>query len=159
MYHFLKKIIVRTCSVALISLLSLSAQAQRPHQSDEQIAQDVLIHINKYRISHHLAPLKMDSRITAVARKHSQNMASHATPFGHKGFLKRIAQLHAQIKNSGAGAENVAYNYKDGQDVVKNWLTSRGHKRNIDGTYDLTGVGVVHDAAGKIYFTQIFLRT
>lgn len=159
MYHVVKKIIFRTSSIALISLLCLCAQAQRPQQSDERIAQDVLIHINKYRTSHHLAPLKMDRRITAVARKHSQDMANHTTPFGHKHFLKRIAQLHAQIKNSGAGAENVAYNYKDGQDVVKNWLTSRGHKRNIDGAYNLTGVGIVHDRAGKIYFTQIFLRT
>ncbi|MDP3269374.1 MAG: CAP domain-containing protein [Legionella sp.] len=126
---------------------------------DSSIQRDILLSINKYRIGHGLSPLILNESISIEARKHSQDMANHKMPFGHNQFLTRIQRLHVQIKNSGAAAENVAYNYKDGHDVVKNWLLSPGHKRNIDGNYDLTGIGIARDGKGKLYFTQIFLRS
>ena len=127
--------------------------------SDIAIQNSILIYINEYRQKHGLSALKMDNNIVKEAKNHSIDMANHTMPFGHKYFLSRIDRLHSKIKNSGAGAENVAYNYKDAQDVVKNWLRSPGHKRNIDGNYNLTGIGIARDSKGKIYFTQIFLRT
>ncbi|HRD69615.1 MAG TPA: CAP domain-containing protein [Legionella sp.] len=128
-------------------------------ENDSSIQKDILISINKYRTTHGLSPLILNESISIEARKHSQDMANHKMPFGHNQFLTRIKRLHGQIKNSGAAAENVAYNYKDGHDVVKNWLLSPGHKRNIDGNYDLTGIGIARDGKGKLYFTQIFLRS
>lgn len=145
----------------LISLLNF-AQATptpKPLQSVTAIQNAVLIHINKYRVHHGLPPLKMNPKIVAVAKQHSMDMATHRVPFGHKYFTKRVAQLHTQVKNSGAGAENVAYNYKDAPTVVQQWILSPGHKRNIVGNYDVTGIGVVRDRQGKLYYTQIFLRT
>jgi uncharacterized protein YkwD len=67
--------------------------------------------------------------------------------------------LYSQIKQCEGGAENVAYNYKNAQDVVRNWIASSGHRRNIEGNYNLTGIGLARDRRGKLYFTQIFLRT
>ena len=32
------------------------------------------------------------------------------------------------------------------------------HKKNIDGDYDLAGVGAAQDANGVVYFTQIFVK-
>lgn len=160
MYQLTKKIMILITVFFTINIQSSHANNTTHHQNDNQsIEHAVLVHINEYRQKHGLAPLKMDERISKEARHHSLDMANHKMPFGHNYFLKRISVLHTQIKNSGAGAENVAYNYKDGQDVVKNWLTSPGHKRNIDGNYNLTGIGVARDAQGKIYFTQIFLKT
>lgn len=136
-----------------------AGQPAKTLTSNAAIEQAILVHINDYRKQKGLSPLKMDSKIVHEAQNHSLDMANHAMPFGHKYFTSRIDRLHAKIKNSNAGAENVAYNYKDAQDVVKNWLLSPGHKRNIDGHYDLTGIGVARDKQGKLYFTQIFLRT
>jgi uncharacterized protein YkwD len=127
--------------------------------SDSAIQNEILIYINQYRHQHGLAPLAMNNKIVIEAKKHSMDMATHKIPFGHSYFKSRINCLHSQIKDSGAGAENVAYNYKDARDVVKNWLLSSGHKRNIDGNYNLTGIGIARDKLGKIYFTQIFLNT
>ena len=145
----------------LMSLLQFVEAAPTPKniESVTAIQNAILVHINKYRHHHGLSPLKMDNKIVAVARQHSMDMATHKVPFGHKYFTKRIAKLHAQIKNSGAGAENVAYNYKDANTVVQQWILSPGHKRNIVGNYNLTGIGVVRDQHGKLYYTQIFLRT
>ncbi len=117
----------------------------------------ILVNINKYRQQHGLSALIMNTFLVKEAKQHSIDMARHAIPFGHKYFMTRVHRLHKELKNSNAAAENVAYNYKDAGDVVKNWLLSPGHRRNIEGNYNLTGVGVVRDQEGKLYFTQIFL--
>jgi uncharacterized protein YkwD len=141
--------------LSLSALYSIHGQATTPKLSIEEA---ILVDVNAYRKQHHLQPLKMDARISKQAQIHSLNMAQHRLPFGHINFLKRVNVLHKQIKNSGAASENVAYNYKDAHDVVKNWLQSPGHKRNIVGNYDLTGVGIARDTKGKMYFTQMFLK-
>jgi len=40
---------------------------------------------------------------------------------------------------------------------VRGWLESRAHRENIDGSYNLTGIGVARNAAGEVFFTQIFV--
>jgi uncharacterized protein YkwD len=128
-------------------------------ESDTNIQNAVLFYINQYRQQHGLAKLKMDNHMVIQAKQHSQDMANHRMPFGHTDFGKRIAKLRSQIKNTGGGAENVAYNYKTAQIVVSQWVRSPGHKRNIVGNYNLTGIGVARDKQGKLYYTQIFLQT
>lgn len=154
-----KILIIFTSIILSMIQLGYAAKTSVKATGNTAIETAILVHINEYRKQHGLQTLKMDSRISHEARNHSIDMANHTMPFGHKYFKSRIDRLHSAIKNSSAGAENVAYNYKDAQDVVKNWLRSPGHKRNIDGNYDSTGIGIARDEHGKIYFTQIFLRT
>ncbi len=154
-----KAIITSIFLVLGLFQLSYAGSAPKKLTSDTAIQNAILVHINEYRKQHGLSPLTMDNRIVKEAKNHSIDMAHHTMPFGHKYFKSRIDRLHDQIKNSGAGAENVAYNYKDAQDVVKNWVRSPGHRRNIEGNYNLTGIGIARDSKGKIYFTQIFLKT
>lgn len=137
----------------------LSHAQSKSLTADQSLQQAILIHINQYRLKKGLSALTMNQQMIIEAKQHSQEMASHKIPFGHQKFMERINRLHKTIKNSGAGAENVAYNYKDARDVVTNWLKSPGHKRNIDGNYDITGIGVARDSKGKLYFTQLFLKT
>ncbi|BCA95106.1 transporter [Legionella antarctica] len=152
----------RAIIISITLGLFQSSHAGKPVQKEDRdaaIQNAILIHINKYRQNQGLSPLQMDNNIVKEAKQHSLDMANHRMSFGHKYFNNRINRLHAKIKNSNAGAENVAYNYKDAQDVVYNWVRSPGHKRNIEGNYNLTGIGIARDKNGKIYFTQIFLRT
>jgi uncharacterized protein YkwD len=127
--------------------------------SDEQIQKDILMYVNQYRVSHGKKPFEMNSLINKEATIHSRDMATHRISFGHKYFSTRIKHLYREIKNCRAGAENVAFNYKDTKELVRLWLQSPGHKRNIDGDYNLTGIGVARDSNGKMYYTQMFLRT
>lgn len=146
--------------IFLFSLFAFSPLHAQPIVSnDEAITNAILVDINAYRQKHHLAPLKIDARISKQAALHSQNMAKHQVPFGHTHFLKRVNAIRSHIKDGGAAAENVAFNYKDAHDVVKNWLLSPGHKKNIVGNYNLTGIGIARNAEGKLYFTQVFLKT
>ncbi|CAM4498899.1 MAG: hypothetical protein LEGION0403_FIIPPAGN_01753 [Legionella sp.] len=157
----LKKNIRFILGLIVFAYLSNAYAKAKPQavESETAIQNAVLVHINAYRKQHGLSPLKMDNNMVREARQHSLDMAAHRMPFGHQDFSKRIARLHKKIKNTGAGAENVAYNYKSAQIVVQQWVRSSGHKRNIVGNYDLTGIGVIRDKQGTLYYTQLFLRT
>lgn len=151
--------------LVMVSLLFIfnpplwAAQAQKTASFEQNTQKAILYYVNQYRAKHHLKPLKINASMSAEATQHSLAMAHHAVPFGHQNFNKRINRLFKEIKQCQGGSENVAYNYKDAKDVVRNWLTSSGHRRNIEGNYNLTGIGVARDNKGKLYFTQIFLRT
>lgn len=141
----------------------VTASQQRTAQataSQTTLEQAVLTQINQYRASRKLPPLALDARISEQARMHSQSMASGRTPFSHNGFQQRVQAIARTIPYSRA-AENVAYNqgYSDPvRQAVQGWLQSTGHRQNIEGTFDLTGVGIAQNAKGEYYFTQIFIR-
>ncbi|WED43461.1 CAP domain-containing protein [Legionella cardiaca] len=146
----------------LVLMQPVNATGKTNYQSvaiGSSMQKGILFYINEYRAKRGLKPLKMNNLMSKEAEIHSREMANHKIGFGHQDFNKRIKRIYTEIKFCRGGAENVAYNYKDAQDVVKNWLTSPGHRRNIVGNYNLTGIGLARDSRGKIYFTQIFLRT
>ncbi|STX51983.1 putative transporter [Legionella busanensis] len=149
--------------IFLILVSCFQAQAHTQTAPKEtavtQMQQDILFYINQYRIKHGLSPLKLNEVISAEATQHSKAMAAHQVPFGHQGFSTRIEHLYSAIKNAHGGAENVAYNYKTAKIVASEWIKSPGHRRNIIGNYNLTGIGIAYDNKGKIYYTQLFLRT
>ena len=103
-------------------------------------------------------PLQMLDAASKQAYKHSYNMATGKTAFSHNGFDQRIYAIGQSIGRSSASAENVAYGNLTARGVVDVWLNSPGHKKNIEGNYNLTGIGVSKDRQGILYFTQIFLR-
>ncbi len=117
--------------------------------------------VNDYRATQGKPLLRLDSRISDQARSHSQDMASGASTFGHQGFDQRV-QAIAKVIPYRAAAENVAYNQGYAEPVtqaVQGWLKSTGHRQNIEGQYDLTGIGVANNGKGEYYFTQIFIRS
>jgi uncharacterized protein YkwD len=117
--------------------------------------------VNDHRRAIGLPPLVHDARIAAVARRHSRNMAEGRVPAGHDGFETRRRAISKKIPLRGI-AENVGVNDYPRTDTVRaavsGWLESRGHRENIEGRYDLTGVGIARDARGAYYYTQIFVR-
>jgi uncharacterized protein YkwD len=86
-------------------------------------------------------------------------MAAGTTPLGHTGFAERAAKLRHALA-ARRTAENVAFDqgHRDPAAVtVRGWLASPGHRENIEGPYELTGIGVVSNGKGEVYFTQIFV--
>ncbi|PJD90779.1 MAG: SCP-like extracellular [Legionella sp.] len=115
--------------------------------------------MNQFRVGHGLNPLHMNSVLTKEAMSHSIDMAKHRVNFGHDGFSQRMEHLHQHIATAQSGAENVAFNYKTAKIVADGWIHSPGHRRNILGHYDQTGIGIAYDTSGRPYFTQLFLKT
>ena len=59
----------------------------------------------------------------------------------------------------GLVGENVATNqgFPDpAETAVQGWLDSPPHRENIEGDFNLAGVGIAENADGLFYFTQIF---
>jgi len=116
--------------------------------------------INKYRSSKGLKPLKLNGEISKIARQHSKNMADKQVAFGHSGSSSRYSKIAKVVKYRGV-AENVAYNmgYKNpGKNAVDGWIKSSGHRRNMLGKYQVTGIGVAKNSKGEYYFTQLFVN-
>ncbi|CEJ42646.1 CAP domain-containing protein [Umezakia ovalisporum] len=115
--------------------------------------------INRYRVSHQLPKLNLNAHITQQARIHSENMANGKVPFSHDGFEQRISAIPLRYNNASENlAVNQGYSNPASQAVI-GWLESPGHLKNIQGDYDLTGIGVATNQQGEVYLTQIFLRT
>lgn len=123
---------------------------------DQQL---VLDEVNKHRLSKGLKPLKLNKYMSMEATQHSRDMANKMMAFGHEDFDKRIKRIYEEIQFCRAGAENIAYFKIPPREVVHKWLTSPGHRRNIEGNFNLTGIGIAQDKNGWTYYTQIFLRT
>ena len=155
----MKKIKIGFTSVLVILAICLfqSAIAAR---SDADVQKSILDDINSYRVKHGLSQLKINAEISLEAKKHSQDMALNVVPFGHKLIKERMHRLFGEFKRPRGIAENVAYTSsgRGADELVRLWLNSPGHRRNIEGNYNLTGIGVVRDKDGGVYATQIFLR-
>lgn len=116
--------------------------------------------INQYRKAKKLPPLKLSSAISQQARKHSEAMAKGEVPFSHDGFDNRIKAIAKSLKYRSA-AENVAFNQgypNPDQQAVEGWIKSTGHRKNMEGDFDTTGIGVSKNAEGEYYLTQIFIK-
>lgn len=122
------------------------------------VEREVITLVNRHRRTRRLPPLLLDPRITRQARLHSRAMATGRRAFGHDGFLARADALRSVMACQHAG-ENVALQggYRDAAETaLDGWLDSPGHRRNIEGPFVMTGVGVVTDGAGILYVTQLF---
>jgi uncharacterized protein YkwD len=155
--------------VAVMILLSFSfiscAELRTPPPVHERfepapnnIEEEILVLINKYRHSKGLTSLKMNDVILDVARKHSSDMADSKVAFGHDGFNNRIKSLNEKLYKMQAAGENVASGQTSAEEVVDGWIKSPHHKANIEGNFTETGIGVVANKKGVLYYTQIFVR-
>jgi uncharacterized protein YkwD len=145
-------------AVCVLLLQPLAAPAQKTSQSYTGLATGILRYVNEHRTGMGLAPLKMDPVIVQAAEKHSRNMATKKIPFGHEGFDKRMATLGKQLKSVYGWAENVLSGPQTAKEAVDAWLTSPVHKKNIEGDYNLTGMGIAKSAEGDLYYTEIFIN-
>ncbi len=146
----------------LLSSLGLTAFILVTVALATDLEQHVHRMVNEHRASQGLKPLAFNPEISAIARRHSRDMASGRIGFGHGGIESRREKIARFITQPGVG-ENVAMvpagSPHVGAVAVSNWLESPGHRRNIEGSYDLTGVGIAQGPAGRHYFTQLFVRT
>ena len=102
--------------------------------------------------------LRVDTRLWKAARKHSWNMRtkdffSHASPDGRTPWVR--------MRNEGysyGSAENIAAGQRTALGVVRAWMASTGHRKNIlDCRNKAVGVGVSRGTSTYgIYWTQDF---
>src|ERR1700743_2955020 len=142
----------------LILLMTPHMAGSTSARSPITISRQILIFVNEYRRSKGLPALQPNSFISSVALGHSRDMLTGKSPFGHDGFRQRINKISARLGKLHVAAENVASGPMSAREVVDGWLHSPGHRKNIEGDFQLTGIGLAKKSNGSIYFTQIFAR-
>lgn len=113
---------------------------------------------NAERTARGVAPLRLDVRLNRAAQAHSDEQAA------------RGAMSHTGADGSSPGdridrtgyrwsrwAENVAAGYGSADAVVRGWMGSDGHRRNIlNPQLTELGLGVAVTPSGTPYWTQVF---
>ena len=104
------------------------------------------------------SPLELNSLLTKAAQKHADWMASKRT-MSHRG--EGFSSPGAMIKLAGYDwntyGENVAYGQKTPEQVMRVWLGSPGHRRNIkNSAYHEIGIGYATGSNGAIYWCVTF---
>lgn len=149
--------------IAAACLMPVSAAADpapSPPPDLSQIERDVEKGVNAHRKSTGRPTLRSDATVAEIARGHSSDMAKGKVGFGHHGLKDRIEQLQKHFEITGA-AENISRQRgKEGRaaTAVNSWLESPVHLANIDGNYDLSGVGAAVSEDGTVFITQIFVK-
>ena len=157
--------------LALISLVACGGGSSSPTDpaglaetataTEATLEQQTYAKVNDYRTAKGLVTLTWRDVIADQARQHSRNMATGATAFGHDGFNTRTNVIAQTIAFTSA-AENVGTSSRSLDQVtsvVNNWLSDAAHRANIEGSFNLTGVGVAEASNGVVYFTQLFIRS
>ena len=142
----------------LLAAASASATETRPEL--------LLAEINTVREQHGLKPLSAEARLAAAARDHAADMAArdffdHRGP-GGPGLAARVARAGYAY---GRVAENIAAGQEHVREVVKTWMLSEGHRRNLLNA-ELVDAGIGHahapDDGGRVryrrYWVAIFGR-
>lgn len=125
-------------------------------RADRVIAQLVEAH-NKERAKDGLVPLTLESHLTEAAKVHAKDMAEHdvMTHDGSDGSnsAERVAKAGYHYLSTG---ENVAQGYRTVPEVMKAWMDSPPHKKNILADYSEIGLAVVYSETGKPYWCAEF---
>lgn len=127
----------------------------KPPADDSQQARVVQL-VNQERARAGCRAVTVDDRLTRAAQGHSTDMAtrdyfSHTSPDGSTFVDRAKAEGYPS-----PGAENIAMGYRSAEDVMRGWMNSDGHRRNIL-TCELVAIGVGLDTRGW-YWTQVFGR-
>lgn len=150
----MKRNILSSSAGALLLFISLISFSPANNTS---LANDVFKQVNQFRKSEELPALLMKEELNAIAQQHSEDMANGSVAFGHDGFRDRQKKAAEEIKDMRGFAENVAYGVNTAKEVVTLWENSPGHRRNMLGKYNYTGIGTAKSSDGEIYYTQIFV--
>jgi len=130
-------------------------RTSQPAASEDPVVRELAERVNAHRRRLGRPPLQWDARVATVALRHSRNMVerdffSHQDSQGRSPFDRLDA---AGIRFSKA-AENIASGQRDAASVLDSWLSSAGHRENLEDP-DFTRHGIGRFAN---HWTHVFIR-
>jgi uncharacterized YkwD family protein len=130
-----------------------------PADQTSQFEKKVLELVNAERANYGLKPLQWDDKVASVARLKSQDMRdknyfSHTSPTYGSPF-EMMKKYGVTFRSAG---ENIAAGQTTPEAVVKGWMNSEGHRKNIlSASFTHLGVGYAAGGSYKHYWTQMFI--
>lgn len=148
--------VVASCVVVATSLVARPASAQSDPCDREYVRKTVEL-VNEVRRDQGLEKVRCHRKLTEVAEAHSRDQCQWGK-MSHRGsngsrFPERYRAGEVKFR---MGAENVARGARTARRTHRQWMTSKGHRRNIlTPEYRRIGVGFVECENGR-YWTQNF---
>jgi len=139
---------------------------QSAARGDQSISGRLFDAVNDYRVTKGLQPLKRHAGLDKLAQQHCEylrrnrgSFSLHGKNVSHYGFDARSVTARELYQMSNIG-ENVAAASGSGgrapTEIVQLWKDSKDHHKNMLERWTHSGMGVVVDADGKIFATQLF---
>jgi uncharacterized protein YkwD len=123
----------------------------------EEVRADLLALHNKSRSAEKLPKVAVSLKLQKAAQGHAEEMAGRRkmTHTGADGstVLERVQGQGYRLKRCG---ENIAYGHYTPEHVMRGWLDSRPHRKNILGSFTQIGVGYATAKNGTPYWCVNF---
>ncbi len=156
---------LRLAAALLLGLTAGAAPAARSAGADAKLSRleaDLHRNVNAVRTRHGLVPLRRDAALDAVARAHSEDMASrgylaHENPEGldAAGRLRKAGRSGFSLAGENVGLTNRP---SANREILSGWLTSPVHRRNLLApVFNAAGLGIARAADGTLYYTQLYV--
>lgn len=127
--------------------------------TEKEFEQRVFQLHNEYRTRLGLKPFKWSNSLHNAADYFAAEMAEGRHPFGHGNWAKRIGRFLGRRRSRGLElAENIAYGQDTAEEVVRQWIRSPGHKRNMQDR-SLRKIGVGYEKRGDKTFWVVDFGT
>ncbi|MGB2710508.1 MAG: CAP domain-containing protein, partial [Conexibacter sp.] len=121
-----------------------------PASADDETGSALLRELNRVRAAAHLAPLRLDGRMSDGATAYAQKMG-RTRRIGHGAWSARIARSASSPARAGEviGWLTVGAPEAEASWVVRTWLASPVHRRVVlDGSFRRIGIGRATSALG-----------
>jgi len=123
----------------------------------DDVRDELLALHNKGRAGEKLPALAVSLKLQSAAQKHAEEMAErrkmvHAGADGST-VLDRVQRQGYRLRRCG---ENIAYGHYTPEHVMRGWLDSRPHRKNILGSFSQIGIGYATAKNGTPYWCVNF---
>ena len=147
----LRKLVIGAIAMVVASNRGIADDAVDP------IVTELLAAHNLIRKQHKLAPLALSAKLCKAAEIHARDMAnrekmSHIGSDGSNPIhrAKRVGYGSSRV------GENVAVSQWTVEQVMTEWMESRGHRKNILGNYTELGAARIVDELGNSFWCVNF---
>jgi uncharacterized protein YkwD len=135
---------------------AVPCRAEKAKPDSDKTRSDLLKQHNKERKEDGKKPLALNSKLSAAAQTYAEYLA-RSGKFSHtaKGTMS------SRVKDAGykpkAVGENIAVGQSSVPTVIKSWMHSEGHKKNmLSKNYTEVGFGIAKDKKGRLLWVTDF---
>lgn len=128
----------------------------------EEMQQELFSLTNLERTKDNRSGLVLSTALNNAAQIHAEDMAKgdflDHQGSDQSGAADRVKRMNYPHSYRG---ENIAYNFSNAEGVMKQWMNSTGHRKNILDEYsNEIGIGyAVSQTSGRQYYVQVFGQT
>jgi len=132
------------------------AKAESAQATDPNLNRLLALH-NRQRAEAGRPPLELSPELTQAAQRHARAMAASGR-FRHRGpdgstVADRVKHYGYRFRKVG---ENIALGQSSAEQAIRDWMNSRGHRKNILGPFSEMGAARQTDARGRTYWCVVF---